>query len=105
MKIIKDNEFAAEVKSSDVPVLVDFYAEWCSPCRQLGPVLEEVSKEIGETKLKVVKMNIEESPETPTNLGVRGLPTLMMFKNGEAVATHSGGITKSKLSAWINEQM
>ena len=105
MKIIKDNEFAAEVKSSDIPVLVDFYAEWCSPCRQLSPVLEEVSKEIGETKLKVVKMNIEESPETPTNLGVRGLPTLMLFKSGEAVATHSGGITKSKLSAWINERM
>lgn len=105
MKIIKDNEFDAEVKSSDVPVLVDFYAEWCSPCRQLGPVLEEVSKEIGEAKLKVVKMNIEESPETPTNLGVRGLPTLMLFKDGKSVATHSGGITKSKLSAWINEQM
>jgi len=105
MKIIKDNEFAAEVKSSDIPVLVDFYAEWCSPCRQLSPVLEEVSREIGEAKLKVVKMNIEESPETPTALGVRGLPTLMMFKNGEAVATHAGGITKSKLSAWINEQM
>ena len=105
MKIIKDNEFAAEVKSSDVPVLVDFYAEWCSPCRQLLPVLEEVSKEIGEAKLKVVKMNIDESPETPTNLGVRGIPTLMLFKGGEAVATHSGGITKSKLSAWINEQM
>ena len=105
MKIIKDNEFTAEVKNSDLPVLVDFYAEWCSPCRQLSPVLEEVSKEIGETKLKVVKMNIEESPETPTNLGVRGLPTLMLFKGGEPVATHSGGMTKSKLSAWINERM
>ena len=105
MKIIKDNEFAAEVKSSDIPVLVDFYAEWCSPCRQLSPVLEEVSKEIGETKLKVVKMNIDESPETPTSFGVRGIPTLIMFKGGEAVATHSGAITKSKLSAWINEQM
>lgn len=105
MKIIKDNEFNNEVKNSDVPVLVDFFAEWCSPCRQMLPVLEEISKEIGEAKLKVVKMNIEESPETPTNLGVRGLPTLMLFKNGEAVATHSGGMTKSKLSAWINEQM
>ena len=105
MKMIKDNEFDNEVKNSDVPVLVDFFAEWCSPCRQLLPVLEEVSKEIGEAKLKVVKMNIEESPETPSNLGVRGLPTLMLFKNGEAVATHSGGMTKSKLSAWINEQM
>ena len=105
MKIIKDNEFATEIKNSSVPVLVDFYAEWCSPCRQLLPVLEEVSKEIGEAKLKVVKMNIDESPETPTNFGVRGIPTLIMFKDGEAVATHSGAITKSKLSAWINEQM
>ncbi|MBR1777196.1 MAG: thioredoxin [Alphaproteobacteria bacterium] len=105
MKVIKDSEFANEIKNSDIPVLVDFYAEWCSPCRQLGPVLEEVSKEIGDAKLKVVKMNIDESPETPTNFGVRGIPTLIMFKNGEAVATHSGAITKSKLSAWINEQM
>ena len=105
MKMIKDNEFDNEVKNSDVPVLVDFFAEWCSPCRQMLPVLEEISKEIGEAKLKIVKMNIEESPETPTNLGVRGLPTLMLFKNGEMVATHSGGMTKSKLSAWINEQM
>ena len=104
MKIINDNEFESEIKNSAVPVLVDFYAEWCSPCRQLSPVLEEVSKELGD-KLKVVKMNIDESPETPTNFGVRGIPTLIMFKNGQAVATHSGAMTKSKLAAWINEQM
>ena len=87
MKIINDNEFETEIKNSAVPVLVDFYAEWCSPCRQLSPVLEEVSKELGD-KLKVVKMNIDDSPETPTNFGVRGIPTLIMFKNGEAVATN-----------------
>ncbi len=104
MKTIKDNEFADEIKNSGVPVLVDFFAEWCSPCRQLSPVLEEVAAELGD-KLKVVKMNIDDSPETPTNFGVRGIPTLIMFKNGEAVATHSGAMTKSKLSAWINEQL
>ena len=94
MKVIKDNEFANEIKNSDVPVLVDFFAEWCSPCRQLSPVLEEVATEMGD-KLKVVKMNIDDSPETPTNFGVRGIPTLIMFKNGQAVATHSGAMTKS----------
>ncbi|MGYP002515397770 len=104
MKVIKDSEFANEIQNSDVPVLVDFFAEWCSPCRQMLPVLEDVSKELGD-KLKVVKMNIDESPETPTNFGVRGIPTLIMFKNGQAVATHSGAMTKSKLAAWINEQM
>ena len=104
MKVIKDSEFANEIQNSDVPVLVDFFAEWCSPCRQMLPVLEDVSKELGD-KLKVVKMNIDESPETPTNFGVRGIPTLIMFKNGQAVAPHSGAMTKSKLAAWINEQM
>lgn len=104
MKIINDNEFETEIKNSAVPVLVDFYAEWCSPCRQLSPVLEEVSKELGD-KLKVVKMNIDDSPETPTNFGVRGIPTLIMFKDGQAVATHSGAMTKSKLTEWVNSQM
>lgn len=84
MKIINDNEFETEIKNSAVPVLVDFYAEWCSPCRQLSPVLEEVSKELGD-KLKVVKMNIDDSPETPTNFGVRGIPTLIMFKDGQTL--------------------
>lgn len=104
MKVINDGEFAAEIQNSDVPVLVDFFAEWCSPCRQLTPVLEEVSNEL-DGKLKVVKMNIDDSPETPTNFGVRGIPTLIMFKNGKAVATHTGAMTKSKLTAWLNEQL
>lgn len=104
MKVIKDSEFEAEVKGSSVPVLVDFFAEWCGPCRQLGPVLEEVSKEMGD-KLKIVKMNIDESPETPTNFGVRGIPTMIMFKNGEAVATKVGSMPKSKLTEWIQSQI
>lgn len=104
MKVIKDSEFETEVKGSSVPVLVDFFAEWCGPCRQLGPVLEEVSKEMGD-KLKIVKMNIDESPETPTNFGVRGIPTMIMFKNGEAVATKVGSMPKSKLTEWIQSQI
>ena len=104
MKVINDGEFAAEIQNSDGPVLVDVCAAWWSPCRQLTPVLEEVSNELNG-KLKVVKMNIDDSPETPTNFGVRGIPTLIMFKNGKAVATHTGAMTKSKLTAWLNEQL
>ena len=103
MKIIKDNEFEAEVKKSQTPVLVDFYAEWCGPCRQLGPVLEEISREMGD-KIKILKMNIDDSPDTPTNFGVRGVPTMMVFKNGEVVATKVGTMTKSKLTEWIAAQ-
>lgn len=103
MKVIKDNEFETEVKNAQTPVLVDFYAEWCGPCRQLGPVLEEISKEMGD-KVKILKMNIDDSPDTPTNFGVRGVPTMMMFKNGEVVATKVGTMTKSKLTEWINAQ-
>ncbi len=103
MKVIKDSEFENEVKNAQTPVLVDFYAEWCGPCRQLGPVLEEISKEMGG-KIKILKMNIDEAPDTPTNYGVRGVPTMMMFKNGEVVATKVGTMTKSKLTEWINNQ-
>jgi len=84
-------------------VLVDFYAEWCGPCRQLGPVLEEISREMGD-KIKILKMNIDDSPDTPTNFGVRGVPTMMVFKNGEVVATKVGTMTKSKLTEWITTQ-
>lgn len=104
MKVINDNEFDSEIKNSTVPVLVDFYAEWCSPCRQLSPVLEELSREMGD-KLKVVKMNIDESPETPTSFGVRGIPTLIMFKDGQQIAAHSGAMTKSKLNEWVQAQL
>lgn len=103
MKVIKDNEFETEVKNAQTPVLVDFYAEWCGPCRQLSPVLEEISREMGD-KIKILKMNIDDSPDTPTSFGVRGVPTMMMFKDGQLVATKVGTMTKSKLTEWINTQ-
>ena len=103
MKVIKDNEFETEVKNAQTPVLVDFYAEWCGPCRQLSPVLEEISREMGD-KIKILKMNIDDSPDTPTSFGVRGVPTMLMFKDGQLVATKVGTMTKSKLTEWINTQ-
>ena len=103
MKVIKDNEFETEVKNAQTPVLVDFYAEWCGPCRQLSPVLEEISREMGD-KIKILKMNIDDSPDTPTSFGVRGVPTMMMFKDGQLIATKVGTMTKSKLTEWINTQ-
>ena len=96
-----DGSFDADVLNSDTPVLVDFWAEWCGPCKMLAPVLEELSKELG-TKVKVLKVNIDENPETPTKYGVRGIPTLMVFKGGEPVGTKVGALPKAALSAWVD---
>ena len=101
MNTINDNEFDAEVKQSDTPVLLDFFAQWCGPCRQLSPILEEISKEM-EGKIKICKMDIDESPNTPTSFGVRGIPTMIIFKNGEAIATKVGATPTSALIEWIN---
>ncbi len=100
----QDSSFAQDVltSSSDKPVLVDFWATWCGPCRQLAPILDEVASEMGD-KVKITKMNIEESPETPSKYGVRGIPTLIMFKNGQAVATKVGSLPKGALIKWIEE--
>jgi len=97
---VTDENFEAEVLKSDHPVVVDFWAEWCGPCKQLSPLVDELADEMSG-KVKVVKINIDESPEAPTKYGVRGIPTLMVFKGGEVVDTRVGGMPKSQLTEWV----
>ncbi|MEM1397106.1 MAG: thioredoxin, partial [Pseudomonadota bacterium] len=85
------------------PVVVDFWAEWCGPCKQIGPALEELSDQYGE-QVKIVKINIDENPETPGRFGVRGIPTLMVFKGGELLSTKVGAAPKSDIDAWIKKE-
>src|SRR5437588_9531742 len=96
-----DASFEQEVLKSDTPVLVDFWAEWCGPCRMIGPSLEDIAKDM-DGKLKVVKVNIDENPMVPTRYGVRSIPTLLLFKNGQVAATKIGAEPKQKLVSWIN---
>jgi thioredoxin 1 len=100
MKNVTDATFEAEVLKAAGPVLVDFWAEWCGPCRQIAPALEELSKELG-AKITVAKINIDENPATPGKYGVRGIPTLMIFKGGQVAATKIGALPKSKLFEWV----
>ena len=97
---ITDDSFDADVVNSDKPVLVDFWAEWCGPCKQIAPALEELSDELGG-KVTIAKINIDENPGTPSKFGVRGIPTLMLFKNGQVAATKIGALPKNKLQEWI----
>ena len=96
-----DSDFDKEVLQSETPVLVDFWAEWCGPCKQLTPIIEEISAEV--KNLKIAKVNIDQSPEAPQKYGVRGIPTLMIFKGGKVIGTKVGALPKSKLVEWINE--
>ena len=98
---VTDATFDAEVRQSDIPVVVDFWAEWCGPCKALSPIVDEVAEEMAG-KMKVVKVNIDESPQAPTKYGVRGIPTLIVFKDGEPVETKVGGMSKSQLSDWLS---
>jgi thioredoxin 1 len=97
---VTDTNFESEVLKASGPVLVDFWAEWCGPCKQLSPVVDELAKDLAG-KVKIVKVNIDESPNAPTKYGVRGIPTLMIFKDGKVVDTRVGGAPKSQLQQWI----
>ena len=98
---VTDATFDAEVRNSAVPVVVDFWAEWCGPCRQIGPALEEIAAEMGG-RVKIVKVNVDENPDSPAMLGVRGIPSLFLFKNGQVVANKVGAAPKAALASWIN---
>jgi thioredoxin 1 len=97
---ISDASFDTDVLKSGTPVLVDFWAEWCGPCKTIAPALEEIAQSLGD-KVIVAKMNIDENPQTPKKYGVRGIPTLMLFKDGQVAATKIGALPKNKLQEWV----
>ncbi len=103
-KEITDSEFEQEVTNSKEPVLIDFLAEWCGPGKMLGPIIEQLSVEMKD-KIKIVKMNIDDNPEAPSSLGIRSIPTMMIFKNGKPVATKIGAIPKNSIKAWIDSSL
>jgi thioredoxin 1 len=98
---VTDATFDAEVRNSDVPVVVDFWAEWCGPCKMIGPALEELSAEYAG-KVKIVKVNVDENPSSPAQMGVRGIPALFLFKDGQVVSNKVGAAPKAALKSWID---
>ncbi|MFN3919608.1 MAG: thioredoxin TrxA [Methylohalobius sp.] len=101
---VTDDSFEREVLQSEQPVLVDFWAEWCGPCKMVAPILDQIAEEY-QGRLKVAKLNIDENPRTPQHYGVRGIPTLMLFKNGEVEATKVGALSKSQLKAFLEQNL
>ncbi|WP_374367541.1 thioredoxin TrxA [Dongia sp.] len=101
---VSDASFEADVLKSNQPVLVDFWAEWCGPCKAIAPVLEEIAQELGG-KLKIVKVDIDRNAQTPKKYGIRGVPTLMLFKDGQVAATKVGAEPKRKLLDWVNSNI
>jgi thioredoxin 1 len=101
---VTDDTFEAEVVNAEGPVLVDYWADWCGPCKMIAPILDEIADEY-DGKLKVAKLNIDENPATPPKFGIRGIPTLMLFKNGNVEATKVGAVSKSQLSAFIDSNL
>lgn len=101
---VSDDDFEEEVLKSDTPVLVDYWAEWCGPCKMIAPVLDEIAEEYAG-KLKIAKLNIDDNPQTPPKYGIRGIPTLMLFKNGSVEATKVGAVSKSQLTAFLDQNL
>ncbi len=99
-KAITDASFSTDVLQSDKPVLVDFWAEWCGPCKMIAPALEEIADELG-AQVTIAKLDIDENPDTPGKYGVRGIPTMILFKNGEVAATQVGALPKRQLQEWV----
>ena len=101
---VTDDTFEPEVLKSDTPVLVDYWAEWCGPCKSIAPMLDEVAKEY-EGRLKIAKINVDENQQVPAKFGIRGIPTLMLFKNGNVEATRVGALSKSQLTAFLDSNI
>ena len=101
---VTDETFEPEVLKSETPVLVDYWAEWCGPCKSIAPILDEVAKEY-EGRLKIAKLNVDENQQTPAKFGIRGIPTLMLFKNGNVEATKVGALSKSQLAAFLDSNI
>ena len=99
-----DGSFETDVLKSSKPVLLDFWAEWCGPCKMIAPILDEVAKEYGD-RVQVTKINIDENPQTPPRFGIRGIPTLMLFKDGQLAATKVGALSKAQLTAFIDSHL
>tara|TARA_R110001606_G_C14992140_1_gene605923 strand:+ start:145 stop:465 length:321 start_codon:yes stop_codon:yes gene_type:complete len=101
---VNDSSFEAEVLNADKPVLVDYWAEWCGPCKMIAPILDEVATDYGD-KIKIAKVNVDENQATPAKYGIRGIPTLMLFKNGQLVDTKVGALSKSQLTLFLDSHL